>query len=468
MRLAPKSHAGQLAFLLFIALFVAQAIAFVIFAGERARAARFAYQENILARTATLVQLLGETETAVQGQLLDAASTRQVRFSRTGEPIAEDGRDRMAAFLARELAESLGIGLQDVRVSVERDEAAMPWWQMHGPWAEERHERFGEHGRHMRRHPITWINLSVRLGNGDWLNVVASPPPAPPPFGSAFLVSLALSVVAAGLVAFLLGQRIAQPLRQLARSAEAFGRGEAVAPLAERGPDEVRRTASAFNEMRERLDRFVSDRSAMLAAISHDLRTPITSLRLRAELVDDAEIRDRLIETIAEMQAMTEGVLAFLRAEATHEETRATDITALADSVVSDLEELGHDVTMASSASHVARCRTGELRRAVRNMVENAARYGDRARVLVDADDAFVRIVIEDNGPGIPDGDLQRVFDPFVRLETSRSRETGGIGLGLAIARSIMRGHGGDAILENRAEGGLRAVLSLPAGHRAT
>ena len=219
----------------------------------------------------------------------------------------------------------------------------------------------------------------------------------------------------------------------------------------------------AFNLMRARLDRYVRDRTAMLAAVSHDLRTPITSLRLHAEFVEDAETKTKILAALDEMQRMTEDALAFIREDMQREETRTVDLPALVDSVAADLAELGHDIAVADSARVLAACRPAALRRALRNLLENAAGYGARATVRVEGDEcAEVRIVVEDEGPGIPETELERVFEPFVRLEASRSRDTGGTGLGLAIARSIVRGHGGDIALENREGGGLRATLALP------
>ena len=214
--------------------------------------------------------------------------------------------------------------------------------------------------------------------------------------------------------------------------------------------------------MRARLDRYVRDRTAMLAAVSHDLRTPITSLRLHAEFVEDAETKAKIVAALDEMQRMTEDALAFIREDMQREETRTVDLHALVDSIAADLAELGHAISVAHSGRVLAVCRPAALRRALRNLLENAAAYGRRATVRIERDDAEIRIVVEDEGRGIPEADLERVFEPFVRLEASRSRDTGGSGLGLAIARSIIRGHGGDIALLNRAEGGLRATVVLP------
>jgi signal transduction histidine kinase len=200
----------------------------------------------------------------------------------------------------------------------------------------------------------------------------------------------------------------------------------------------------------------------MLAAISHDLRTPLTSLRLRAEFVDDEETRAKILETLDEMERMTEATLAFAREEARREDTRTVDLAALVESLCEDLRDLEMDVTYHGPPSLLYPCRSVSLKRALRNLVENAVIYGGRARVTLEQTAVDVRVVIDDDGPGIPEADFERVFAPFVRLEESRSQETGGIGLGMSIARSIVRGHGGDITLANRAGGGLRATLHLP------
>jgi signal transduction histidine kinase len=214
--------------------------------------------------------------------------------------------------------------------------------------------------------------------------------------------------------------------------------------------------------MQARLRRFVDDRTRMLGAISHDLRTPITSLRLRAEFVEDEETRSRILATLDEMQDMVEGTLAFAREEAASEPTRVVDLAALVESTADDLADLGADVAFANPGRLPYAARPVALRRALRNLIENAVRYGRRCRLRMERDREEVRIVIEDDGPGIAEDQQERVFEPFVRLEGSRSSETGGIGLGLAIARSIVRAHGGDIRLGNRPEGGLAVTLALP------
>jgi signal transduction histidine kinase len=253
-------------------------------------------------------------------------------------------------------------------------------------------------------------------------------------------------------------------MKNLAAAAAALGRGESSMKLEEQGPREIVETVRAFNDMQDRLRRFVEDRTKMLAALGHDLRTPITSLRLRAEFIEDEETRAKIIETLDEILQMAEATLSFAREESAHEDTRAVDFGALVSTVCSDLADTGRDVVYEECGNFALRCRPIGVKRALRNIVENAAVYGKQARVSVRHSNTEVTVHIDDEGPGIPEWEMEKVFKPFVRLENSRNRDTGGVGLGLAIARSIIRSHGGDITLHNRPEGGLRATVSLPGG----
>jgi signal transduction histidine kinase len=214
--------------------------------------------------------------------------------------------------------------------------------------------------------------------------------------------------------------------------------------------------------MQARLRGLIENRTRMLAAISHDLRTPLTLLRLRAESVENPQERERMLATIAEMDAMVGATLQFARDESATEVRKSTDLTALLQSVVDDLADAGLPASMKAAAPTVGNCRPGALRRALRNLLENAIKYGKTARASIRATPTAIEIDVDDEGPGIPADDLVHVFEPFYRVENSRSRETGGVGLGLAIARSIVEAHGGTVTLANRPEGGLRATVTLP------
>ena len=216
--------------------------------------------------------------------------------------------------------------------------------------------------------------------------------------------------------------------------------------------------------MTARLKRFVEDRTRMLAAISHDLRTPITSLRLRAEFVEDPENRARIIETLNEMEQMVEAAMTFAREETANEKPRKIDIAALVESAVEDLAETGRPIAFSGEVTpRVYPCRPLSIKRAFGNLVSNALEYGATVEVAIqDADDDGLWIEISDDGPGIPIDQREQVFEPFFRLEESRNRDTGGIGLGMAIARTAIRAHGGEIYLEDAPQGGLLARIYLP------
>jgi len=295
----------------------------------------------------------------------------------------------------------------------------------------------------------------------------------PNPFGSpTFMISFALMTICGGGLILWGSLRLIAPVATLANAATALGRDVHTQPLPESGPTEIRQAAMAFNTMAVRIRRFVTDRTLMLTAIGHDLRTPITRLKLRAEFIDDDELRDKFLADLDEMESMVAATLAFGRDSSTQEPMTALDLGALLQTIADEAAEARPDLADQVSyqePDHAIRikARSLALKRALTNLVMNALKYGGSATISVTCargpgQEKNVCIRIDDNGPGLPQEDLERMFEPFVRAETSRNRETGGTGLGLAIARSTVRGQGGDVTLVNRPEGGLRASVILP------
>ena len=229
----------------------------------------------------------------------------------------------------------------------------------------------------------------------------------------------------------------------------------------EQGPDDVRRAAEAFNAMTDQVKRTLESQRQLLSAVGHDLRTPITAMRISTEFIADPEVKERIEKNIEELQALTEAVLTAARG-AGWEKRRRIDLAALVESVCADLEELDKPVSWQPHAAAPLSCRPNEVRRAVRNLIENAIAYGTAAHVRLEDEGEALALVVEDEGAGIPEAERARVFEPFVRLEGSRSGETGGAGLGLTLVKAIAEGHGGSISLENRESGGLRAILRLP------
>jgi signal transduction histidine kinase len=275
-------------------------------------------------------------------------------------------------------------------------------------------------------------------------------------------LSFLLSSLAVAVVAIIAVQTQTRSLRALADASDRFGRGETVAALVAAGPSEVAAVTRAFNTMQERLSLFIRDRLKLLAGISHDLRTPLTTLRLKAEFVEDEKVREGIIATVDELTVIAEATLAFTRAEATTEATEAVDLHCLVGEVTEAFRLTDADVVVAPFPPLIYACRPVALKRSLRNLIENAVRYGGNARVSAVTHQGAATIAVDDDGPGVPLDRIEDAFQPFVRLEPSRSTETGGIGLGLAIARSIVKAHGGTLTLANRPEGGLRAEIRLP------
>jgi signal transduction histidine kinase len=310
--------------------------------------------------------------------------------------------------------------------------------------------------------------VSMRLPTGEWLNVNISLRRFLPFWSENFLIAFTLMTVAAGLLVIWAVREFSSPMRDLAAAAERLGLDVNAAPLPERGTVEAIKAARAFNVMAERIRRFVRDRTFLLTAIGHDLRTPITRLKLRAEWMEDEEQQLKMLADLDELESMVAATLAFGRDDAAAEALVALDLAELLRTIgeeAADARPDAADLVCYDGPDHqVVRARPVAMKRALSNLVQNALNYGNVARIaLTRPQNGSLTVVIDDDGPGIPSAELDRVFEPFHRLEASRNRETGGTGLGLPIARNILRAHGGDVVLANRSGCGLRATVSLPA-----
>jgi signal transduction histidine kinase len=309
--------------------------------------------------------------------------------------------------------------------------------------------------------------LAMRFPDGEWLNVTAELEPLRPWHSPSFLVAFGLMTAAAAGLTLWAVRRLTGPVRILAEAAEALGRDVNAPPLPEDGPTEVAVAAVAFNTMAARIRRFVEDRTELLTAIGHDLRTPITRLKLRAEFVEDEEQRGKILADLEELEAMVSATLAFGRDARTTEAVTHLDLAELLRTILDEAGDACPDVldklNYEGPAHVTVQARSLALKRVFVNLVANAVNYGGSATVrLVNRDPRMVVVEVEDDGPGIAPSELDRVFEPFHRGEPSRNRETGGVGLGLPIARNIMRAHGGDVTLSNRPSGGIKATVTLP------
>jgi signal transduction histidine kinase len=308
------------------------------------------------------------------------------------------------------------------------------------------------------RGPIIEVTLPV-VRNSQLITTFYRPLPAPWP--TEVLIAGMVALLTTSAAAAFIARRVARPLSQLAASASEAARGGSAPRVPEEGPDDVRRAAHAFNAMTDQVKRTLESQRHLLSAVGHDLRTPITAMFISTEFIEDVEVRESLQKNLQELRELTDAVLSAARGVG-WEQMRKIDLSALVESLCTDLDERGEPVSWQVHGAAPFSCRPNEIRRAVRNLIENAIAYGKKADVRLTDNPACYEIVVEDEGPGIPEEDRVRVFDPFVRLEASRSAETGGSGLGLTLVKAIAEGHGGHVGLENLPEKGLRVRFSLP------
>jgi signal transduction histidine kinase len=305
--------------------------------------------------------------------------------------------------------------------------------------------------------------LNVRLRDGEELRLSVLPPRSvftgPE---TDYRVTIGLFLLSIAALAYVVARMTTRPLKVLARAAQDLGQDINRAPLELKGASEIRQASAAFNAMQARIRQYIFQRTQMLAAITHDLQTPLTRMRLRLEKVSDAELQERLIGDLSAMQAMVREGLVLARSMDTTENMQMLDLDSLLEAVCADAVDAGQQVELKGHAGMALLGRPLDLRRCLGNLIDNAVKYGREARVCVDRVGGAARVRIRDGGPGIPPGELARVFDPFYRVETSRSRESGGTGLGLTIARNIAEQHGGSIALANHPEGGLEVTLVLP------
>lgn len=454
-KLFPQSLGGQLLIMLLLALAITQGLGLVLLTDERNRAVRAALGLEAAGRAANVALLLDSAPSDLRPSILRAADSPLVQFDIGSEPEAlHTSADSDIVLL--QIRQILGEPEREVRADVH----ALPVTALPMPDGVPAKMRPMHEAMMAGRTDPIELTLSIRLAGGDWLNVRTMFHRPSLQLTPQALLPVLLMALAVALVARWTARRVVGPMRALAIGAERLGRGLEADPLPMTGPTEVRETTRAFNRMTDRLTRFVNERTHMLAALSHDLRSPLTAMRLRIEMLDETDDSIRLKALVEEMQAMVEATLEFARGVAKAEPAAVVDLAALLGDLVGDV---GDDrATLAPSPPLPVTVRPTALNRALRNLIDNAVRYGGSAQVALAQEPGTAIITIADKGPGLPEDQLEAVFEPFVRLEVSRSRDTGGVGLGLAIARTIIQAHGGTVTLRNRREGGLEAVVTLP------
>ena len=445
MRLLPRSLAGQMALLIALALFVAQAINLAMLLRERGEARLAQATRPVATRIADAL------EREARGERLIAPDRGRVR-RRSASPVR--GPERHPEVVGELRRQFAALGVRHGRIeTVERLITAS---------ARRQRSRGGRGDARNDGGPFTQLIIAVEQPGRGWLTTT-SPWPEPGNRLAFGLLTQTLILYAVVLLPVLwIVRRLSRPLRDLTRAAEGFDPATPAEPMPARGPEDVAALVTAFNRLRARVHAMLDEKDRMLGAIGHDLRTPLAALRVRVESVEDEANAARMADTIVDMDRTLDDILSLARVGRSAEPPTEVDLSALVDAVVEDFRDLGADVRFDDPGRLTLRLRGSPMRRAVRNLIENAVKYGGGAEVRIEPGPAQAAVVVEDRGPGIPPDRLADVFDPFTRLETSRNRETGGIGLGLALARAIVREMGGEIALANREGGGLRATITLP------
>jgi signal transduction histidine kinase len=306
--------------------------------------------------------------------------------------------------------------------------------------------------------------VGIALPDGAMISAKLLPDLRQRPFWAGpWLITLLFAIVSVSILGLWAARALTAPLSSIAKAAENFSLNGAAPPLPERGPEEIRSVAKALNRMRERITTLIDDRTRMLAAISHDLRTPITRMRLRSEFIEDDMHRHRMLSDLDQMRSMLESVLSFLRNDRKLEAMTLTDIASTLQLITDQFTDMGHKVIYDGPAHVMATVRPDDLHRSVTNLVENAARFGAVATIRLRVSSDIVTIEVEDDGPGISDARKDVMLEPFVRGDDARNMdETAGFGLGLSIARAVVLAHGGTLSLLDRQPHGLIARIELP------
>ena len=446
-RLLPKTLFGRMVLIMVAGLVAAQLLSTVIFFQERERLNLRTTARFFGARIGEIVKILDRLPVDQRIAVAREISSADLVVSMADAPTETAGsnadNDETSAIISQRLRRNLG-EFREMRVLVTDDP-----------------DDFDPY--HPSRAMTKQLMVQVGLSGGGWIDFTSDLSPSTgPPTSSRFLFDMLLRLATVIVLSLIAVRLVTRPLSTLAAAAEALGRDIHRPPLEEKGTVEVRRAAHAFNTMQSRLVQYIQERTRILAAVSHDLKTPITRLRLRTELLHDPKVQVKFARDLEEMEAMVSATLDFTRGLDHVETLREVDMMALLESLQADAQELGQRVTLSGRTHAPYKAYPQSLKRCIVNLLDNAVKYGGEANIVVEDNEKLLRIAVCDNGPGIAEGEIDKVFEPFYRVEASRNRSTGGAGLGLSIARNNARVHGGDLQLKNRAGGGLEAVLLLP------
>ena len=452
MRLLPRSLFGRIVLILAGGFLTIQLITTAIALSDRSALVFRAGANQAATRIGDVVRTMTAASPAERTRIMHAISNDTLKVA-YGKPAGADAAAGEASELALTARDALALALQPGIGFRVID--AHPVYLNPSSW----------YAREFGERPGVRMVATVLLDDGVWITVESVDPPRTTQWVTRMFRNLAIVDGVMVLLCFFAVRLVTRPLSVLASAAEDLGRNIDRPPLPENGANELVRASRALNVMQDRLKRYVDTRVKVLAAMSHDLKTPITRMRLRSEMLDDVHIKGKFVKDLDDLQQMVGSTLDYMRGLAEGTETlQPIDVSALVSSLKEDAEEAGHTVTVSGDARSPVMGRAQALKRCLQNLIDNALAYGRRADITLRDEGGALQIAISDDGPGIPEGDIERVFEPFYRVEGSRNRNTGGSGLGLSIARNIAQAHGGSVRLRNLARGGLEATLRLPRG----
>lgn len=476
MKLLPRSLFSRLVIVFIIGLMIAQGISLAIVLHDRGEFLSRMSGVQSVRRIADTVILFDTVNISERQRLVKLLSSPVMRISissvapslsNAGQPISSESAQ--SALLNSILRRALGRD-REIRLVV-LEPTGVPRLN-EGVWQPGMmHSRSQDAGVINPQHPsagryhaglTSSVLVHIRLDDGNWVSFDSQLQPEAWTWPFRALISAFFLLIAVVMISIFGVRWVTRPLKQFSIAAIELGKNIDRPPLLEKGPLEVVQAARALNGMQTKLSRYLHDRTRILAAMSHDLKTPITRLRLRAELLDDEPIRSKFMRDLSELEDMVTDTLSFMRGLESTESLTRLDINALLESLQDDAKEAGQTIEIYGRATSPFSCRPQLLKRCLSNLVENAIKYGGVARVKVMQLPDSLHIVVSDDGPGVPVEELERLFDPFYRLEASRNRDHGGTGLGLTIARSIAEQHGGTLILKNGVTHGLECHLEFP------
>jgi signal transduction histidine kinase len=449
-RFMPTTLASRLVVVAALLLLVAQSISFVLLVRENRR------QWITVTAAPAALRIIDS---------IDGGDERPRPFQMRGRieisavaPIAKGRAEPAIAARASEMFENAGIPVRQVVATIEESPARSP--SRMANIMRSRDGDFMEPRDKNRNRGL--LRLAVQTGDKKWITAYSRVRNDGPPLARLVIWQTLLIYTAVLLPLLWIARRLSAPLGALTSAARGYTPHTVIVPLDERGPDDVRELTRAFNDMQTRIGAMLAEKDHMLGAIGHDLRTPLASLRVRVESVEDAEERDHMAATIEDMNQMLEDILSLARASSERQAPQRVDLTALAEAVAEDFEAMGANSRFEESERAIVCVHAPAIKRAVRNLIDNAIKYGKSARVSVMTGQGHAILRVEDSGPGIDPARIPEMLEPFTRLEQSRNRETGGSGLGLALVRAVMRAEGGELRLFNTpTNSGLIAEIRL-------